>query len=292
MPALMMILAATLRAQDMTQAFANEGVIGSGTANIEVDPQILRLQVNLTAEAKDVKSALAALKQSQQNAVQKLTKLGASESSIKFADLQVTDPRAQQMQRQIRFGQPQPKKSPQAPSVSVSVNLTAEFPVKGKPGEDLIIEFQTIRQQVKEANLNAAKPTAEQQEEAEEQQAMAAQMMGQGEGQMPGEPTFLFVARVPEADREKLMSDAFSLAKADAERLAKAGGLQLGGLKLATGFAGADFSPRMNYDPYSYRQAMAMRAGMSNTSAEAISDQPGKIGYRAQVHVAYAVKGQ
>jgi len=248
------------RAQEVTQAFANEGVLGAGSATIEVDPQILRVQITLTAEAKDAKTALAALKQSEQNATQKLAKLGATESSIKFTDTQIADPRAQQMQRQIRFGQPQPKKPQAAPSVSATASLTAEFPVKSKPGEDLILEFQTLRQQIKEANLNASKPSAERQEEAEEQQAMAAQMMGQ-EGPMPGEPSFTFVAKVPDADREKLMADAFSKAKADAERLAKAGNLQLGALKLVNGASGPDFSQRMNYDgPYGYRQAMAMRS--------------------------------
>ena len=170
--------------------------------------------------------------------------------------MQIGDPRAQQMQRQIRFGQAQPKKPQAAPSVTATANLTAEFTLKSKPGEDLILEFQSIRQQIKEANLNASKPSAEQQEEAEEQQAMAAQMMAQGEGQMPGEPSFTFVAKVPDADRDKVIADAFSKAKVDAEPSPKPATSSSAPSSSSTATAGPDFSQHHNYDPYGYRQAM------------------------------------
>jgi uncharacterized protein YggE len=287
---------ATLRAQEVPTAFANEGIIGAGTATVDADPQVLRLQMSLSAEAKDAKAAIAALKQAEQSAAQKLAKIGAPEGAVKFTDLQVNDgSRTQQMQRQMgmRFGQPQTKKPQQAPVVTATATLIAEFPLKNRPGEDLMMEFQGIRQQVKSANLNDVKPTAEQQEEAEEQQAMAAQMMAQGEGGNPGEPSYVFVTKVSEADRDKALADAFGRARKEAERLAKAAGLQLGALKLLSSATGAELSDRFNnYAGFAYRQAMAARGGMANSDSEAVSDQPGKVSYRARVQVAYSVKGQ
>jgi uncharacterized protein YggE len=283
---------AAIQAQEVPTAFANEGIIGSGTAIVESDPQTLRVQVSLSVEAKDARQAVAALKAAEQSAVQKLEKIGAPEGAIKFNDLQVSEgSRAQQMQRQMgmRFGQPQPKKPQQAPVVTAATTLVADFPLKNKPGEDLVMEFQEIRRQVKAANLNDTKPNAEQQEEAEEQQAMAAQM-GQ-EGANPGEPSFTFVTKVSDADRDKALADAFARAHQEAERLAKAAGLELGGLKLLTSASGPDMSDRVN-NYAGYRQAMSARANSVNGEVEASSDQPGKVSYRAHVQVAYSMKGK
>src|SRR5439155_11645633 len=89
------------------------------------------------------------------------------------------------------------------------------------------------------ASAKAATP--EEQEVLEEMQG-AEEAAGGAPEAKPGEPAFLFVHVITEPEQNKALADAFAQAKRSAERLAKAGGADLGDIKTlsATNSAAGD----------------------------------------------------
>jgi hypothetical protein len=71
----------------------------------------------------------------------------------------------------------------------------------------------------------------EEQELAEEMaEMMSDHGYGSGSEAKPGEPQFVFVARISEEDRRQAMTEAFAKAQASAARVAAAAGKELGEL--------------------------------------------------------------
>src|SRR4051812_2740099 len=66
---------------------AAEGVItANGSATIERRPDLVRMQLDLSADGKDAKEAVASLRAQEKAAREKLTKIGAAEASVKLDD--------------------------------------------------------------------------------------------------------------------------------------------------------------------------------------------------------------
>lgn len=288
---------------------ANSGTVsGTGTVSIERAPQTMRMTVVVSAKGSDLKEALASLKDRLDAAKAQLATLGAEKTSVKTEAAKVaaedSNRRRQvemMMAQRLRAGGRRPtKKSETKPPVSVTSSLTAEWALKGT-GEELLVAATALQEKIKAADLAGSKEEAalspEEQELADELGVEAMSMMYGGEEQAkPGEPMFVFVSPISEADREKAMAEGFQKAKSRAARLAKVAGAELGALR-ALNESETSASDDDPYSGYAQRYQMQMMQMMSaagggdtEEQSEAIGSQPTKVVYRVAVTASFDLK--
>ncbi|HET6248366.1 MAG TPA: SIMPL domain-containing protein [Tepidisphaeraceae bacterium] len=270
----------------VAKAAATEGAVsGTGHVTITRPPQILRVQLGITADGKDINEAIANLKKAQADATKKLTDLAATAKSIEFGPMTTggaTDPRQQYIQQMLgRQGRKKPTTG--TPSVSISCTVKAEWPVKEGPQEQQLAEGYALQEKVKAAGLGKSNKTLspEEQEVAEE-----AAAMNNGAAN-PNDPTFLYVAKVSDEDRAAAMADAFKKAKAQATLLAKAADAQLGALQKVSGSASAQPASAENYQEV-YMRLMMQQAGAAAPAEDAAQDEatgtsPGPVALQVTV---------
>lgn len=281
-------------------------VSGSGVQMIKRKPDTLRLQVELSAKAKTLPEALAKLKTVREAAIEQLIKLSADKNSIKVADAKLNatvSDRQRQMemmvQQRMRQGGRRAKKPPEKP-VMVSAVLTAEWKLGGANAEALLIESQAIQDKVRAADL-AGKASEEMSPEEEELAAEMEQemMMYSDSGQpKPGEPMFIFVAKISADERDKAMAQAFAKAKESAQQLSRAAAIELGPL-VGLSARSAPGNP-YDFDPYggsnygNQRMLMQMMAnreerGEENAN-EALGIQAGEVVLPISVTASFQIK--
>jgi len=284
-------------------------ITGNGTASLKKDAQLIRLQIDLLAKGKDPKEALAKLKDRREAATKKLAELGATADSVRLEGVRVVPSKTDQ-QRQMEMmvrarmrGQKTTAREVTAREpVKVSISLKAEWPLKGASPEERLLAAHELQDKLREADL-AGQKEAEQltPEEKEAMEEAAADeethfYSGMEEGPKPGEPVYLYVAKVSDEERARLLTDAFNKAKTNAARLAQAAGATLGPLSylMSTGQTYPDFE---NFGGYggAYRQYLyplmqqaQMEQGEEN--AEAIGAQPGEVSIRVNVTASFAIK--
>ncbi len=180
--------------------------------------------------------------------------------------------------------------------------LTAQWPLAGDTTEKLLLAAEALREKIKAAELTGGKEvpklSPEEQEVAEETAAeMSRNMGGDEETAKPGEPRFLFVARISPQDRQTALSGAFAKAKAQAAELAKAAGAGLGPLTGLSGEAGGmgGYSPYSRYNSYNrgdyeFLQQIAQAAGAEEQHNEAVAPRPDGIGFDFVVNATFAVE--
>jgi uncharacterized protein YggE len=283
-------------------------ITGTGTAQIERLPEVMRMRVIVTAKGSTLEEALAALKDKTEAAKSQLATLGADKGGVKLDEPQIavenSDRRRQMemmMAQRLRGGKRSAKKDETKQPVAVSSTLTAEWPLQAKSGEELLVAATALQEKVKAADLagakEASKLTPEEQEALEEMEAQGFDPYG-GEEAKPGEPMFLFVASIAEADREKAEAEAFQKAKQHATRLAKAAGAGLGKLTSLAGDSqpGVDESdyanPYAGYaQPAAYRMLQMMRSGdQPDAESEALGATPAKVTYRVTMTASFELK--
>jgi hypothetical protein len=205
------------------------------------------------------------------------------------------------MAQRLRGGKRSPKKEETKQPVAVSSTLIAEWPLDAKTAEALLVAATALQEKVKAADLagakEASKLTLEEQEALEEMEAQGFDPYGGGEEAKPGEPMFLFVASIAEADREKAEAEAFQKAKQHATRLAKAAGAGLGKLTSLAGDSqpGVDegdyANPYGGYNAAAYRMLQAMRSGgQPDAELEALGATPAKVTYRVTMTASFELK--
>ena len=288
-----------------TQADAGESTVSStGTATLKKAPDVLRMQVELRGEGKDMTEALAKLHANEATAKKSLVELGATDASIQLKDVKdgsVKNPREQQMEYYMRQQMMQRggKKPPTTAPVTVKVSATllAEWPLSGT-GDELMAKTWALTDKVKKADIAGAKSapaslTPEQQEEMEEQQAMLQQAMA-AEGAAGAEPQFTYVAKVSDQDQANLAAEAFKNAKAEAARLAAASGMQLDALRQISAQAIASSNAQNNEQQMYYAYAQMMSGNRANPAAagatEATGKQPSDVEMRVIVTTTFALK--
>jgi uncharacterized protein YggE len=271
---------------------ANE-VSSTGTAKIAKSPQLLRVQVELSAEGPTAADALAKLNARKDDARKKLVGVGANEKSIVFTDLRVGGDRRQQMEAALRSRIPRPARTPTsqpAASVSLSCTLKAEWALAGKNADELLIEGVALQEKIRSADPAGAQGTgaaADVDQELREEM----EMMGQG-GNVPSPLTFIFVAKISPEERTKALGEAFASAKTSAAELAKAAGAEIGPVRQLQSRASfeAQFSgdlDEMRYGP-AYRQYM--RNMPEAEPDEAIGPQPTSVTTQIMVMASFALK--
>jgi uncharacterized protein YggE len=282
-----------------TEAQAPEipgAVTGMGVASLKRAPDLIRVQVQISGDGKTLKEALAKLGARREACKKKLVALGVKEDAITFDDPKVdaTDPRQQmeqmmrmQMNRGGRRAAPATSPAAGAAHVAVGAIVKAEWALSAKGGEGLLIAAQDLQDRVKAADLADTKTSSLEEQEAREERA------GLDENEQappPGQPVFLYVAKVSDEQRAKVLADAFKKAKANAADLAKAAGAELGALKQLQSQATPDAEQYQmmqyaRYNPYLYAQAQN-----SDSTDEAVSPVAGPVTLRLTVSASFAIK--
>lgn len=268
---------------------------------MEKMPELMRMQVSISAADADIEQALAKLKQKQEGAIKKLVELGTAKSVITVEPPTLTPDPAETALRRMRMmrgemeeeeeeGEAKPAK------VNVSLTLKAEWPLDAADPEAMLVAVHTLQKKINDADLAGLKDEKLSEEELEERAEMEEQMsrFSSDDETKPGEPVFVFVWKATDADRTKLLSEAFAKAKANAEKLATAAGVQLGGLSSLTshGIDADDYRSAFAYGQSYYQIVQRTRGLISpeREDEEAVGVLPQKIGKRVTVIVSYKIK--
>jgi hypothetical protein len=277
-------------------------VIGRGQAEVKKDPELLRMQVEIVVRGKDLKDALDRLKERRGELVKKLAELEALKDSAEFGAPTVTGDKSSrqlQIERMMidrgRFPSPvrQPVKPKQPDPVFVAVSLKADWTLSGSP-EELLLRTQTLQEKIKAADLGGLKALEGQASPAEIEVQEELRGMNREEGPKRGEPTFLFVARIKDAERVQGLARAYQSAREHAERSARSANAALGALlhldSEMQAAAGADPSAD---DPYRYLQRYRGWGGENPPElpkGEVVGTHPGRLAFRFSVSASFALK--
>lgn len=281
-------------------------VSGNGTAKLEKMPELIRLKVEIQAAAPTVKEALAKLNSKRESALGKLKELGADEKTVKVDGPRITpDPMEAARRRMAMMGEgadaAEESEEEAAPAkVNVALSLEAEWPLKAESSEALLVFGYELKEKIKKADLAGLKEEKLTPEEEEEQAEMRNRMRRfdfDPERIPAGEPIIIYVAKVSDAERNKLLGEAFGKAKAEATELAAVAGLQVGRLQnINSHFAGQEDDMRFQYaygsNPQMYQIMQQARAMSSpdDRQNEAIGVDPSMLTYRLMVMAVYELK--
>jgi uncharacterized protein YggE len=290
----LLVLAAPVPAQP-----AAGPVTGRGTAELKRMPEIVRVQVEVLAKGKDLKEALALLKDRREAAVLRLTAMGIAKKALTFKEPGLSSDKTDQ-QRQMekmvaarlgrRKGKEQGKGKPATPPTVVSSVLKVDIPFKAADAEDALLKFQALKDKIVAADLSGLKQLKKltpQEEELAEETEMPDFGRGGEEEPKRGEPVFTFVAVIPEADQTKVLADGFAKAKREATLLARAAGMSLGTLR------SLESQPALSDEDNPYLDRRHMRSAPFAASAnlgEAVGFQPGPVTYRVAIVAAFDLK--
>ncbi|MGQ0635969.1 MAG: SIMPL domain-containing protein [Planctomycetaceae bacterium] len=287
-------------------------VSGTGSVSLIRAPEKMRLQITIMGRGATLKDALSALQDRVSKAQTQLATLGAEKETIKVGDSRISElPNERNQQRQLQImmmqrmkqrGGKGATKAPAAAPVLVTAQLTADWKLSSKTAEELLLAVHPIQEKIKAADLAGSKEAEKLSPEQEEMLEEAEQSFGfnSGDEQKPGEPAFMFVNRVSEAEREKALADAFEKAKAKATRLARAAGARLGALRSLstsdTGGAGfEDYSMNAVYGSYASRAMQMLRQQQGATPAnddemEAVGVEPGMVRYNVTITASFTLE--
>jgi uncharacterized protein YggE len=267
-------------------------VTGQGAGKIARPADTLRVQIDLLAKDKEPQQAVAKLKELREKASAKLIELSAAKESIKFNEPTINGPESnQQLQRMVmmrmRGGGFDEKKLAVLP-VTVSVNVTADWPLSGTP-EELLLRCYELRKKIKAADVNASKAAAElspeEQELMEELSDDNSDLPGAGK---PGEPQFSYVIKLTAQERAKALKEAYENARAAAQRLAEAAGAKMGAFPrmLSTAPNGTAQYQMAQYTMYQFEGEMPFRPAGPEEN-EAVGNQPTRIEYQVVLNAAF-----
>ena len=275
-------------------------VSGVGASTLTLRPKVLRVHVELLGRGKDLKSAMASLKDRRDAVKIQLGTLKADMKSVTIGPpvkAGVGGPQEQQMRAMIL--QRARQKGGAAPSlptvVTLSAPLTVEWTLTGDDEDARVVAAEELCDKITAADLGGAKDKQQLSPEQQEIQEELGQMnYGYSEGQNPGEPLFLFIAEVSDEDATKALTEAFANAKKEAERYAKAVGGELGALKKvekswegAEGFDAGDHFHGNRMIPMAMARQMQTGAVKKN---EVIAQDPNRAIYRTSIACGFEVR--
>jgi hypothetical protein len=187
-----------------------------------------------------------------------------------------------------------------AAPVVISARLTAEWPLKGKDAEELLIEISELQEAINAADLSGKKDLEKlsgEDEEISQELAGMEQNMGTDPSQaQPGIASFLLISKVSAQEHSQALADAFLKAMARAQETAKSAGAQLGPLRQlgtliqASGDAENGENPMQAYYRMMQFSGGAAKPAEPDSRQEAQGTQPGEVAYRVTVTAAFDLK--
>jgi uncharacterized protein YggE len=229
---------------------AAASIHAAGQHELKLEPQKLRLTLNIRAEGIDAKSAIEALIEHKERVKNELLAMKAEEASIDFGAAQLTSGIPGMPAEMMRYG---PRVYSQVagasnvdptevPKVYIAVSrVRAEWPLPTTDADALAMLPETLKEQVKDRDFMGEKNKAQleeaQQEKLEEMQAAMQENMGYYSSNDESSPvTVVFIAKVDDEARKAAIIAAYERAIAQAKLLASVSGKSLGNLKsLRTG---------------------------------------------------------
>jgi uncharacterized protein YggE len=295
----LVLICVTLLWRDAQAAPPSEGAVsGTGRAVIKHQPQLVRMQLIISVDGKDIADATGKLKEAKAAAAKKLADLGTNEKSIDFGPTQIGtggDVRQQYVQKMMAMRGRGQKPAEKAKSVTLSTTLKAEWPLKAADADEMLTSAYNLQEKIKNAGLTKKdnkQLTPEEQEAMEEAQAMQA--ANGGSAAAPGEPSFVYVSKISDAEQTSAMADAFKHATADAAKLANAAGRELGTLAHLTSTTGSPAPSEddaQGYARFMMRQMMGESAAAVTTPTdEAVSPQAGPLEFQITVTASFTLK--
>ncbi|MCE9546274.1 MAG: SIMPL domain-containing protein [Planctomycetia bacterium] len=282
----------------------NPGEVSAvGTTTLALRPKVLRIQVDLLGKGKDLKTAMANLRDRRDAVKIQLGTLKADMKSLTIgppATAGAGGPQEQQIRAMImQRARQKGGAAPELPTVvTLRAPLTVEWALTGDDDDARLIAATELCGKITAADLAGAKDkqvlSPEQQEVQEEMAQMSSRYSGEPQ-QGPGDVQFLYVAEVSDAQASQALADAFAKAKQQGDRLAKAVGGELGSLRKAE----ASVMPGMEgmggnenyYAMRAYRMAMARQSEPASAKDnEVITQDPNHAVYRTAVQCVFEVK--
>lgn len=274
-------------------------VTGQGISTIEKRPQTLRLHLEVQAQAKSLKEALAALKQRREKAAARFVEWGAVKENIDLGTPKIVPGANEQQRMEIMVrarlnNNPSATQKPAVP-LKVSATLKAEWKLEGLDPEAVLLKTQEIKEQIESADVAGVKAdagaTPEQAEEMEENQ-QSTRYFDPSE-QKPGEPIFLYVSRIAPEEMSKALTDAFEQARKDAGQLAAAAKVKLGKILTLSQNSSPDYSQSSymeNTYMMAFRYMQQAQMGQRLGSEEALGPDPSKVTHRVTVSASFGVE--
>lgn len=242
----------TCHAQSSSMFFTSEGIMASGSAEVALVPNRLRLQVLVKAEDRDAESVLKILRKHQARVETELKSLGADVASIVFSQPVITtgipgvdNPEIarktlKQQAAQMRNLNPQmrgqfPGQALEDDEVDLpfvftaTCTLTAEWTLPNGLSDEALVLVPTLRAKVDEKDFRGKKLNAELDPSEIEliQPLLGANVYYSAAQAITSDVQLQFVATLSEAQEQAALDSAFAKAQAQAERLAKASGRKL-----------------------------------------------------------------
>jgi hypothetical protein len=280
-------------------AAGQQTISATGTASVKRNPTVLRMYLELVAKGSNLDEALKKMKDRRESARGQLETLKADKDTITFGDPSMSgasSPRQRQIEvmlmARMQSRGKKAAKTPIAAPVTVSVLLTAQWSLEAETPEQMLVLAQTLQEKIKAADLAGIKDAEKLSPEEEELAEEASQMIDQSDEQRTpaGQPNFMFIARLTQADREKLLGEAFAKAKTQAADLAKAADVDLGPLTGISGQCGGqrnlgdeEYSPYNNTSNIRRMLAQQTGEGADETRYEAMSNDPAAVSFSGTV---------
>jgi hypothetical protein len=196
------------------------------------------MSIQFRETGKDLESAMKNLTDRRDAAKAQLMKLGAKENSFRSTDVKLAaeDPRTAMMMNVGRQAGKKKKKAT-ASKVTIVTSTSCEWALPQGSADELLTFVQTTKDKVQTADLAGQKEqkklSAEEQEEAEEMEILQ-QQFGNSAATKPGEPRFVFLAKISAEEQQKARTAAYKKAHVRADHLANAAGKKLGKLHSLT----------------------------------------------------------
>jgi len=256
-------------------------VTGQGTAQLKKLPDTLRMQIDLRAKGNTLPEALAKLKERRSKAETRLAALGAVRESVVCEETVVlVDP------RNVVLPPPQPGLPGEVAPVAaptffiVSAALRAEWPLKAGDSTELLLRASDLQDTVRQADLGGLKDDEKKRAGAPEPEKPCHC------GCKSGEPFFLFVARISDEERSRILTQAVTQARENARKLAAAAREELGEMLGLTDRPDA-FPPKT---PGMVPGEEPLLASTGTLVEEAVSPLPGSITIRLSVLATFQLR--
>lgn len=270
----------------MTGDSGGNAITGTGTVQLQRAPAALRMYVELSANGQDLEAAFAVLDGRVSAVKKKLEELKADPKAFVVSAPAQSESASDQQERMAQMirqrlgNRPVPEALKATELVTAVVTLKAEWPLGADDSMPVVIQASRIRRSVESAEL--AKLGAEKAEEASPEAAEVVEefelMTSDSDDSVkPGQPVFLYVARVSDEDRRKAMAEAFQKAKTQAAELAQAAGVGMGTLVgLSGGVQGSGVESYSNFFVGDYEQGQYIEQLLRRAGATTSKD-PGEL---------------
>jgi uncharacterized protein YggE len=302
------------------QDLATGGIVCQGESVLERKPEVMRMSVDLRAKGEKMADAIAKLKERRTNAEKRLIALGAAKETWKFGEVRLDKKqisrRAQlrmliQQRAAMNGGQAVKENDDEKPTpVDLTMKLTAEWPLSETDDAERLGTVHKLQEAIRETDIGGAEDADDvSEEEAEVAEEMDGVMVGglnlavarsglsfmdgDSTAQKPGAPSFVFVAKIPAADRQKAMNEAFLEAKAEAVQLAQAAQHELGALKSLSCASGVEADDQVTDQTIYYtpmNSSPSLRRQSADSANEAIGTSSGTLKYKITVNATFAFK--